>query len=252
MSGYASAGARLSKWVGGQYFSRNHAGDRGGRLPLQPVPAVKQREALNTIRQYILAENAFQFSPDTLNKLAPSRWAHWGQDPFSEGPVDFPVLQMIEVIQWNTIARLYNPVVLRRLLNTEMKVKSPADALTMPELFSGITSSLWSEILTGPARNISASRRAIQRDQLDTMVAMVVQPYPGLPDDARSLARAEIRRLQTAVRKAMAAPATGDKAQAPVKPGADQRPALDAYTRAHLEDVDARITKALAAPLISS
>ena len=48
-------------------------------------------------------------------------------------------------------------MVLRRLLNTEMKVKSPADALTMPELFSGVTTSLWSEILTGPARNITAS-----------------------------------------------------------------------------------------------
>src|SRR5205823_3280881 len=42
MNVYAGAGARLGKWVGGEYFSRNHAGDRGGHLPLQPVPAAKQ------------------------------------------------------------------------------------------------------------------------------------------------------------------------------------------------------------------
>jgi hypothetical protein len=241
MGAYSGAGSRLSKWVGGQYFSRNHAGDRGGKLPLTPVPAAKQREALAAIREYILAENAFQFSPDTLNKLAPSRWAHWGADPFQSGSFDYPMLQLVEALQWNTIARFYHPALLRRLQNTEMKVKSPGDALTLPELFTGLTNSLWSEVLTGPSRNIAAPRRTIQRDQLDVLVMMVVQPIMSTPDDARSLARTEIRRLQAAIRKALAPPAANAKA----KP-------LDAYTRAHLEDADARITKALAAPLISS
>jgi hypothetical protein len=241
MGAYSGAGSRLSKWVGGQYFSRNHAGDRGGKLPLTPVPAAKQREALAAIREYILAENAFQFSPDTLNKLAPSRWAHWGADPFQSGSFDYPMLQLVEALQWNTIARFYHPALLRRLQNTEMKVKSPGDALTLPELFTGLTNSLWSEVLTGPSRNIAAPRRTIQRDQLDVLVMMVVQPIMSTPDDARSLARTEIRRLQAAIRKALAPPAANAKA----KP-------LDAYTRAHLEDADARITNALAAPLISS
>lgn len=238
---YSGAGARLGKWIGGQHFSRNHAGDRGGKLPFTPVPAAKQREALNAIREYILAENAFQFSPDTLNKLAPSRWSHWGTNPFGSGSLDYPVLQLIEALQWNTIARFYHPALLRRLLNTEMKVTSPADALTLPELFTSLTNSLWSEVLTGPSRNITAPRRTIQRDQLDVMVMMVVNPMMGTPDDARSLARTEVRRLQAAIRKALAPPAANAKA----KP-------LDAYTRAHLEDADSRISKALAAPLISS
>jgi hypothetical protein len=238
---YSGAGARLSKWVGGQYFSRNHAGDRGGTLPLTPVPAAKQREALAAIREYLLAENAFQFSPDMLNKLAPSRWSHWGANPFGSGSFDYPVLQLIETMQWNAMARFYHPALLRRLQNTELKVKSPGDALTLPELFTGLTNSLWSEVLTGPSRSITTPRRTIQRDQLDVMIMMVVQPMMGTPDDARSLARAEIRRLQTAIRKALAPPAANAKA----KP-------LDAYTRAHLEDADARISKALAAPLISS
>jgi hypothetical protein len=203
---------------------------------LTPIPVAKQREALNAIRQYLLAENAFQFSPDTLNKLAPYRWWHWGQNPF--GAIDFPVLEMIEALQWNAIARLYHPLLLRRLRDTEMKVKSPQETLTLPELFTGLTNTLWSEALAKPARNITASRRAIQRDQLDRMVAMVVKPDPGTPEDARSLARAELHRLQAAIRLALAPPLPGAKP-------------LDAYTRAHLEDADVRITNALAAPLLT-
>jgi hypothetical protein len=93
-------------------------------------------------------------------------------------------------------------------------------------------------VLSKPARNITTSRRAIQRDQLDRMVAMVVKPDPGSPEDARSLARAEIHRLQNAIRLALAPASSGAKP-------------LDAYPRAHLEDADTRITKALAAPLLT-
>jgi hypothetical protein len=119
-----------------------------------------------------------------------------------------------------------------------MKVRSPQETLTLPELFTGLTNTLWSEVLAKPARSITTSRRAIQRDQLDRMVAMVVRPDPGTPEDARSLARAEIHRLQNAIRLALAPPPAG------------ARP-LDASTRAHLEDADTRIAKALAAPLLT-
>ncbi|MGQ9698213.1 MAG: zinc-dependent metalloprotease, partial [Armatimonadota bacterium] len=88
LSPFYTAGNHLSRWIGGQYFSRNHAGDKGWQLPLRPVPASKQREALHTIVRYILAEDALKFSPDTLNKLVPPRWSHWGQD--APAQLDYP------------------------------------------------------------------------------------------------------------------------------------------------------------------
>jgi hypothetical protein len=238
MGEYFWSGFTLRRWIGGQYFRRNHAGDRGERPPLEPVPVARQREALAIMRQSLLAENAFRFAPQTLNKLAPSRWSHWGQSPWNAGPTDFPILQMVEAIQWNSLVPMYHPVLLRRLLNTELKVASPRDALTLPELFRALTDTLWSEVLTGPARPITVSRRAIQRGQLERLVVLVVRPQPGTPGDASALARAEMRRLQAAIRKALAPPAAGARS-------------LDEYTRAHLEDADARITRALSAPLIA-
>jgi len=68
-------------YVGGQSFHRIYPGDGNGRLPFEVIPVQKQREALNAIAEYVFASDAFQFSPQLLNQLAPSRWWHWGTVP---------------------------------------------------------------------------------------------------------------------------------------------------------------------------
>ncbi|MBW3623511.1 MAG: zinc-dependent metalloprotease [Armatimonadetes bacterium] len=257
--GQFNDGFRLSRWIGGSHLHRNHAGDYGEKTPLEPIPAAQQRKALNLIRTYLLAEDAFRFNPNTLNKLAPSRWSHWGQSPTAA--MDYPLLEQVEAIQWTALARIYNPVTMRRILNTELRVKNPKEKLTLAEVFGEITDALWSEALTGPARPISPMRRNIQRDQLDVMIGMVLRPANGTPSDARSLARSDLKRLQAAIRRALtpasasAAPtlsvAKGLKVGLGAGPKPTAAPALDAVTRAHLEETDARIAQALTAQVLA-
>lgn len=230
LSPFYTAGYHLSRWIGGQYFTRNYAGDKGWQPPLRPVPAGKQREALQTIVRWILAEDALKFSPDTLNKLAPSRWSHWGQDPPAQ--LDYPIVDVLHNIRWNALSRILHPATLRRLVNTEMKVNSQKDALTVPEVMTTVTNAVWSEVLSGAPRNISAPRRSVQREHLDRMVMLVVNPPAGTPTDARSVARAELKRLLGGVRRALSSKAP-----------------LDAYTKAHLDETETRISKALHASL---
>ena len=45
----------ITKYIGGQSFYRNHAGDRNGKLPFESVPVEKQRQALETLQKYIFA-----------------------------------------------------------------------------------------------------------------------------------------------------------------------------------------------------
>ena len=75
-------------------------------------------------------------------------------------------------------------------------------------------------------------RRDLQRAHLDDLTALVVRPAPRTPADARSVARMQLRELERKVARVAAA-----------------GPALDAYTRAHLEESRARIQKALTASL---
>ena len=49
------------------------------------MPVEQQRQALKTLQKYVFAEDALNFSPELLNKLAPSRWRHWGSIPELDG-----------------------------------------------------------------------------------------------------------------------------------------------------------------------
>jgi len=66
------------------------------------------------------------------------------------------------------------------------------------------------------------------------MIAMIVNPPAGLPEDARAVARMTLTSLGTQLERALAR-------------GGDR---LDPYTRAHLTDARERIAQALDAPMI--
>ena len=71
----------LTSYIGGQSFNRFKGGDAAGRLPFEPVPIATQRQSLALLQKYVFDESMFRFSPEFLNKLAPSRWNHWGEEP---------------------------------------------------------------------------------------------------------------------------------------------------------------------------
>jgi hypothetical protein len=62
-----------SKFIGGLYHYRDHAGDPNGRSPFAPIPAEKQKQALEFMREHCFSEEAFLLSPELYNKLAPER-----------------------------------------------------------------------------------------------------------------------------------------------------------------------------------
>lgn len=64
----------LVKYVGGAYVARDHRGDPGQRPAFTPVSAERQREAVDLIARSMLAENAFEFDDELLNRLLPKRW----------------------------------------------------------------------------------------------------------------------------------------------------------------------------------
>ena len=105
-----------------------------------------------------------------------------------------------------------------------------------------LTRSIWAEVgireggKPGHARSIRSVRRDVQRLHLNAMVALVVDPQAGTPEDARSLARATLVELDRGLTHAL----EEDAAQ------------LDAYTRAHLADSRERIARALDAQMIQS
>jgi hypothetical protein len=71
----------------------------------------------------------------------------------------------------------------------------------------------------------------LQRAHLTKLVDLVVSPAPGTPEDASTLARYDLKQIQSAIAKSR------------------QNASLDTTTQAHLDETAARIEAALAAGL---
>jgi Met-zincin/Domain of unknown function (DUF5117) len=231
---YFNQALTAMNYIGGQSFNRDRVGDPGGRLPFASVPAAKQRESLALLSEYVFAPSAFEFSPELLNQLAPSRWSHWGSN--SPSRLDYPIHDIVLRVQSIVLQSLLSGDRLSRLRDLEVKT-APEEALTLPELFDSVQQSIWLEVLEAKDKKpeISSFRRSLQREHLNLLIAMVLR-QSDVPEDARTLAWYELRQLDDEIRVALR------------KRGDD----LDTYTKAHLEETRDRLLKALDAQIQSN
>ncbi len=224
-----------TKFVGGAYTARDHRGDPNARPPIADVPAARQREALAFITREGLGEQAYRFRPELLQRLAPTRWFHWGANPFGAGRIDFPLHEWAFNFQSTLVDLLWDPGVLDRLRDAELRAAPRTAVVTIPEVLDAVTAAVWTEAgygRSGAARNVGSIRRDMQRYTLQRLTRMLLSPSAGTPEDARSVARATLVRLG----------ATLDRAGATA--------GLDAYTRAHVADSRERIRQALSASVV--
>ena len=220
-----------SKYIGGVYHYRSHVGDPGNRLPFDPVPAAKQKEALDLLRENLFSPKAFQFSPQLLNKLASPRHSDFVDFFAMRTRFDVPIHDMVLSLQNGVMDRLFHPLVLSRILDSEVKVAPAAEAFSLGTLFTGIQDSVWAEAKApGDALNINSYRRSLQRAHLRKMVGMVLRDS-GVPEDAQTLSRQGLISLRSQLQGALN------------KPGIK----MSLETRAHLSESVSRIDDALKA-----
>ncbi|MEH2367978.1 zinc-dependent metalloprotease [Nostoc sp.] len=222
----------LSKYIGGQSFRRLHTSNDAA-WGFVPVSLLKQRQALTKLQEYVFAENAFSFSPQLLNQLAPSRWEHWGNSA-PNNRLDYPIHDRILSFQSAILRSLLASDRLNRLQDIELKTL-PGEALSIPELFDTLQTGIWTEVFApGEPKPISSIRRSLQREHLNILLQMMLGTT-NTPEDGRTLAWYELRQLQKAIDVRLK----------------QLSESLDVYTLAHLEASGDRITKALNAQLLS-
>lgn len=228
-----------ARYVGGLYVSRSHKGDAEASQPLEIVPVDRQRDALTLLEEQVFSATPFSFPPDLYNRLASSHWSHWGTEATERA--DYPAHDIILMWQDRILSRLMSPLTLSRIHDSELKVPAESDALTTAELLERLTKAVYSEIdtvKTGEYTNrkpaISSLRRNLQRSYLRRM-SLLALGDTGAPDDCQTVAFAELTRLKTRIDTMLAGEAK-----------------LDSYSRAHLQETSARISKVLDARMLVS
>jgi len=236
------AEGRASRHIGGNSIVRDHRGDPNERLPITPIPAETQRQALAFLRDHIFADQAYRFSPDFLNKLGASRWRDWGREFDAE--VEFPIHDYILNVQRWAILDVFNPETFQRVLDAELRIPKDKDALTLPELISTMTQSIASEVLAGPKKDvkyserqpyISSLRRNLQREYFAHLIEISLESDRGFfgwgyPRTAKTLVWHEMKVLHDTLNKMLTPEGTAG---------------LDRYSLSHLEESRQRIRRAL-------
>jgi hypothetical protein len=213
---YYSASRNIAKYIGGIYHSRHHIGDPGGDNPFQIVPAKKQREALEFIILNILAEDAFKFDPDLLNKLAPERGWDFTGSVWRMNRIDYPIHDYVRWIQSGTIFRLHHPRIFARIRDNELKFLKGESVYTLTEHFQKITQSLWTELEQN--NNINSFRRDLQKSHVEVLTIILLNEKGFFHSDAVALARASMREMYSNIKESLDAGF------------------FDDYTRAHLSE----------------
>jgi uncharacterized protein DUF4953/uncharacterized protein DUF5117/uncharacterized protein DUF5118 len=226
----APAVLNVPKYVGGIRNYRDHIGDPNGRLPYDPVPASEQRAALAFLNKEIFGADALKIPPRLLNKLAVERFPDIEGNFWTMDRIDLPMHTLVLTLQSLAMDRLYHPIVLSRLVDSEQRYDGKDKAFTLAEMFDSVRRSVWSELDT--RSNINSFRRNLQRKHLATLVSLAVQADPAQPEDARTMARADLIQIRRGIDALLGRAG---------RPGAP----LDAVTRAHLDESRARITAAL-------
>ncbi len=209
------------KYVGGVVHVRDHAGS--GRTPFQPVPAMRQREALALLTNNLFKADSFKFPPSLLSRLSGN------QMMFSYRP-DISINTVVLYLQTVVLDQLLSDAVAGRLRDSQEKLDNPKLALSLDELYTTLQSAVWSELKAG--KDIPGMRRDLQREHLKRVTAALVRTSPLMRADGRSLQRLHAQELQRDILRAMG------------------NGALSPEARAHLAESHETLTQALKAPML--
>ena len=230
----------LLRQLGGVATLRDFPGS--GRDPLQPVPAARQKAALDALIDGVLAPASFRISPALQRRLAPDFLergdASAGGDAVS---TDYPVETVMLDFQRQLLAALLSDGLAQRLEDSAPKLDRPADALMPIEVYGRLTRALWTdpanyESEAGKAGavargDIPPRRRELQRDYVNRLANVLLRTPGGVRVDMRATLRAEAIALLPRIQQLQ------------------RRPGLSEASRLHLADCAETLKVALAAPM---
>jgi hypothetical protein len=218
----------VAKNIGGVSFLRDHAGS--GRANFNPVPATKQREALQFVTDTAFRDDVFKFPSAFLSRLpADSLDTNPGGPPqFGERFATVSLNERVARIQRGLLDRLFSDKVAQRVLEAPALIKDARDAIALHEIYDTVEAAVWSDVESG--REVSASRRSLQREHARRIAAALTRPSPATyAAEARALHRASAKRLLAKLDQAL----RGSGGSVP--------------TRAHLGEVRDQLNAALQA-----
>ena len=223
---FAQSVPLLAHYVGGVYTSRALAG--ANQALFAPVPADKQRAALDALLDGVFAGGSFRFEPRFMSRLGAEQFDRLRGRP---ADTDFSLPTAVLAIQRGALDVLMSDGVALRLADAEAKVADPRTLLGYAEVQQRLAAATWSELEGKPAA-IDPLRRNLQREHLRRLAAGLLRAASPVAADVRAAHRQAALQLAARLEAALAAKGWTTTA------------------RAHLADSAAALAEALRASVV--
>jgi hypothetical protein len=226
---YARCGYLFEHYIGGEYLSRARPGDPGASAPLAPIARATQRRAWENLDRYVFSADALRLSPAMLNRMTYQEWepldgGSWAYDPPARH--DIPIVEAIGGLQNRILATLFQPLRLQRIDDIVVRA-APGSTMSLSDLFNWTQDSIYGGLRKKGLSDVPLLARNLQAQYTRMLIAMTLTPGKGIPSDAQALARAKLVSLAGTLRSALGSGS------------------LDEMTRAHLENLQNKVSLAL-------
>ena len=112
----AVAGGVISRFIGGVYVDRATFGQEGGTQPYTPVSLSDQKRAMDAMKKYVFAPDAFDTPKEVYNYIAKQRRGF----NFFGGSEDPKIHEQVLAYQTKVLAHIMHPNTLQRISNSEL------------------------------------------------------------------------------------------------------------------------------------
>ena len=181
----------VSRWVGGVYVDRAMVGQSGGSDPFRPVERGRQKQAMQVLSAKLFAPDAFDVAGGLWHKTAPERrgFNHFGS---TEDP---KIHDAVLANQKGVLDHLLNPVVLKRITDTELY----GNEYPLSEMMSDLSDAIFA---MDARDDVNSFRQNLQMEYVTRLAGMVKgDGRSAYHTPAQSLALYELTQLQDQLKK---------------------------------------------------
>ncbi len=158
----ATAAGVISRFIGGVYVDRAAPNQQGGTQPYTPVSLKDQKRAMDALKKYVFAPDAFTAPNDLYNYLARQRRGY----NFFGGPEDPKIHEQVLSYQTRVLAHIMHPNTLQRISNSELY----GNKYELSEFMTDLNNTMFKADIYG---NVNSFRQNLQAAYTKGLIGIV-------------------------------------------------------------------------------
>ncbi|TCI90647.1 zinc-dependent metalloprotease [Tenacibaculum sp. M341] len=186
----ARAGDVISRFIGGVYVERVVHGQEGATQPYTPVSYADQKRAMNALKTYIFAPNAFKAPADLYNFLANQRRGY----NFFAGPEDPKIHAQVLSYQKRVLNHILHMNTLQRISDSELY----GNKYKLSEFMTDLNNAIFKNDIYG---SVNSFRQNLQTEYTKMLINIVLSGNKGrgYTNAAKAMALYNLKRIKSLV-----------------------------------------------------